>query len=136
LSNQVYQNAFAYIGAFVDEREKLLEDGRETIEDEHGNVAEEQIRVRSEQSDLVMLLLNLAVIPDSCVTQIKHFGPGWQKDFYNIMEDYKHNVFPGVVNGVTKEWEFQNEHWEADYAEFVKRQIEKDLDIVEETEEW
>ena len=77
LSNLTYQNDFAYIGAFVGEREKLLEDGRETIEDEKGDQTEEQIRIRSEQSDMVMILLNLAVIPDSCVTQIKHFGPGW-----------------------------------------------------------
>ena len=67
---------------------------------------------------MVMILLNLAVIPDSCVTQIKHFGPGWQKDFYNIMEHYKHEVFPGKVNN-NVEWEFQNEHWETDYRKFM-----------------
>ena len=52
---------FQYIGAFVTEREKLIEDGYESDVD----------RYRFEQSDLVMVLLNLAYIPDEVVRAIR-----------------------------------------------------------------
>jgi len=38
------------------------------------------------------------------------------------MEDYKANVFKG------DKFEYQNAHWEENYAEFVKAQKEKDTD--------
>jgi len=50
------------------------------------------------------------------------------------MEKYKKERFPGLKNGV--KWEFQNEHWEKDYAQFIERKTEEDLDLVEEAEEW
>jgi hypothetical protein len=43
----------------------------------------------------VIILLNAAVIPDSVIRQIKNFERGWQKDFYELMEDYKRNTFRG-----------------------------------------
>ena len=52
LSNMQYADDFYYIGAFVDEREALIKDG----DMEEGNDCE--------QSDIVMILLNLACIPD------------------------------------------------------------------------
>lgn len=45
LSNAAYQNKFNYIGAFIDEREKLIEDG--LADDEvDGKSTERSIRVR------------------------------------------------------------------------------------------
>lgn len=52
LSNAVYADSFCYIGADVPEREKLIEDGDS---DDDNNC---------EQSDLVMILLNLSCVPD------------------------------------------------------------------------
>lgn len=52
LSNPEYSESFAYFGAHIDEREKLIKDG----EDDTGN--------NGEQSDIVMILLNISAIPD------------------------------------------------------------------------
>ena len=52
LSNLQYADDFYYIGAFDDEREKLIKDG----DMEEGNDCE--------QSDIVMILLNLSCVPD------------------------------------------------------------------------
>lgn len=61
-----YQIQFNYIGAYIDEREKLIEDGfeDELIEGTKEMSADSKA-LRYEQSDLIMILLNLAVIPDS-----------------------------------------------------------------------
>lgn len=83
----------------------MIEDGTPAhFEDkESEEFTEECKRTRAEQSDLIMILLNIAVIPDSCVRRIKNFEAGWQKDFYEIMEDYKKNEFEGRKY---HEWEF------------------------------
>ena len=52
LSNPEYCNSFAYFGAHIDEREKLIKDGDEDDQD------------NCEQSDIVIILLNLSAIPD------------------------------------------------------------------------
>ena len=52
LANPDYRDKFHYFGAFIEDREILIEDG----DDEGDN--------NSEQSDLVILLLNLSTIPD------------------------------------------------------------------------
>jgi hypothetical protein len=52
LSNAEYSDSFAYFGAHIDEREKLIKDG----DDDDSN--------NCEQSDIVMILLNLSAIPD------------------------------------------------------------------------
>jgi hypothetical protein len=77
LSNPKYSNAFVYIGAYVDERHKVIEDGAADAVDEDGNSTETAIRHREEQSDLVMVLLNLAYIPDDVVKKIPSFKAGW-----------------------------------------------------------
>jgi hypothetical protein len=69
LSNQYYMEAFAYIGAFVEEREKLIEDGYADEVDADGNMTEANIKRRVEQSDMVFLLMNLAVVPDEVIKQ-------------------------------------------------------------------
>ena len=88
LSNSQYQNHFNYIGAFIDEREKLIEDGLADDCDEHGNMNERTKRNRCSQSDMVMVLLNLAVIPDSVVKKID-FEENWQSRFKENMKLYQ-----------------------------------------------
>ena len=67
LSNSKYSSMFYYIGAFTEEREKLIEDDQENVTDNDGNITEEAKKIRYEQSDMIMILLNLAYIPDSVV---------------------------------------------------------------------
>lgn len=53
------------MGAFVGEREKIIEDGySESKNDSH---SQWEKRIRCEQSDMIMVLLNLAFIPDEIV---------------------------------------------------------------------
>ena len=77
LSNPKYSNDFYYIGAFVNEREKLIEDGF----GENEQFAEEEKQTRCEQSDMIVVLLNLAYIPDEIVRSTEKdeftFEPGW-----------------------------------------------------------
>lgn len=76
LSNVKYQNSFNYIGAFIGEREKLIEDGTPEEFDNNGEMSKANVRIRCEQSDMVMILLNLAVIPDEVVKKMI-LTPGW-----------------------------------------------------------
>ena len=76
ISNPKYAMEFNYIGANVTEREKLIEDGKNDEEDDDGNMIPEQVMIRGEQSDFVVVLLNLACIPDSVVRKTD-FMPGW-----------------------------------------------------------
>ena len=86
-------------------------------EDEKGkkHMVESQIRTRCEQSDLVIILLNLAIVPDTVIKKITSFEPGWQKQFLELMNDYKENEFKG------KNFKFQDEELETRYAEFKKK---------------
>lgn len=72
LSNKHYSEQFMFIGSFVAEREKLIENG----EPEDTPMTERQKTLKLEQSDMVLILMNLAVIPDEVVQKIK-FVPGW-----------------------------------------------------------
>ena len=76
LSNPVYAEDFYYIGAFIPEREKLIVDG----DDEEGNDCE--------QSDIIMILLNLGSIPDEVAKKFD-FKPGFQKEFLQNMQNYR-----------------------------------------------
>lgn len=68
LSNPKYSNLFNYIGVFVSERYKIIEDGSiDHEENGHTIYPEEVQRIRGEQSDLIMVLLNLAYIPDKVI---------------------------------------------------------------------
>ena len=76
LSNPKYSNLFYYVGAFIPEREKLIEDG--FTDTENKDFAEEQVAIKAEQSDMIMILLNLAFIPDEVVTSEEmKFESGW-----------------------------------------------------------
>lgn len=87
LSNPRYSHLFYYIGAFIPEREKLIEDGYG--ESSNKNFGEEEMAIRCEQSDMIMILLNLAFLPDSVVTDAEmNFEPGWQFYFKRRMDNY------------------------------------------------
>jgi hypothetical protein len=77
LSNDAYKDDFAYIGSFIDEREKLIEDGNDVQNGADGKMLEQDIRIKCEQSDLVLILLNIACVPDSVVKKVTSFEPGW-----------------------------------------------------------
>lgn len=64
---------FYYIGAFIGERHKLIEDGAPDRMKPDGEMEDEQIATRQEQSDLIMVLLNLAYIPDDVIRKIPDF---------------------------------------------------------------
>ena len=76
LSNSEYSDAFAYFGAHIDEREKLIKDGDDI--DSNNN----------EQSDIVMILLYLSAIPDE-VAQKFDFQLGFQKGFMKNMKEFR-----------------------------------------------
>lgn len=104
ISNPIYSQAFCYTGPGINDREELIEDGTErefhyittTSRDKHGKkitrtrreIKEKCKRIRHEQSDMVMVLLNLSYIPDDVVKNID-FIPGWQQKFHKIMRSYK-----------------------------------------------
>jgi hypothetical protein len=72
LSNPKYSQMFGYVGYFVSERWKIIEDEHQNEQDDKGNdvYSDEMIKHRGEQSDLVMILLNLAYIPDKVINSI------------------------------------------------------------------
>lgn len=120
LSNPYYSYQFEYIGAFVNEREKLIEDGfeEEKRQDAEGKKIEMSRRskhIRWEQSDLVMILLNLSYIPDDVVKHID-FQPGWQRRFQGAMEGYK-AVFQQQMK---RKWKYQCRELEDEYSEHIR----------------
>ena len=78
LSDPHYSFAFGYIGAHINEREKLIEDAwvDEPDPEDDKELSKDCKRVRVEQSDMVMILLNLSYIPDDVIRFID-FQPGW-----------------------------------------------------------
>lgn len=96
MSNPSYTYEFNFIGPQVEEREKLIEDGNRDVYTtkmvngkEKDFLIEDMKATRLEQSDMVMILLNLAYIPDSVVHQINFGVPGWSKTFKTAMQAYK-----------------------------------------------
>lgn len=88
LSNPRYSTQFMYLGAFIPDRHKLIEDGAADQLDENGEMSEMQVRQRCEQSDLVMILLNLAYIPDKVIMAMKNFNYGWSLKFKEEMDKF------------------------------------------------
>lgn len=131
LSNPLYADAFAYIGAFVKEREKLIEDGypEEYVDGKKkgGEMTEQCKRLRAEQADMVMILLNLAYIPDEVVHKI-NFRPGWSREFKRNMDEYKAKF----ARETGRKWEFQNKRLEDDYMDYVHAAEENDTDAIKE----
>lgn len=44
---------------------------------------------KEEQSDIVLIMLNLAFIPDNVIKNLDFSQPGWSKNFKQDMENYK-----------------------------------------------
>jgi len=76
LSNSSYSESFNYIGPHIKEREKLIEDGDKDrcITGENDKPTKELTmeckRDRWEQSDLVLIIMNLAFLPDEVIKKI------------------------------------------------------------------
>ena len=83
LASQSYRKQFQFIGANIHEREKLIEDGYPDVD-----YKDEPSHYKLEQSDMIMVLLNLASIPDSVVKNTDYTVPGWSKVFHNDMDKY------------------------------------------------
>ena len=79
LSNSKYVELFQYTGSYVTEREKLIEDGYMDHEESY----------LFEQSDMVVVLLNLSYIPDEVVKTIRFDEFGWSVKFKKQMDLYK-----------------------------------------------
>lgn len=129
LSNSKYSSMFYYIGAFTEEREKLIEDDQENVTDNDGNITEEAKKIRYEQSDMIMILLNLAYIPDSVVQKI-HFKQGWHEDFKMLMDNYKEQFDAqdksSNPDNQDLKWKFQDEDLETRYGKFKVQKEQKD----------
>jgi len=85
---------------------------------------------------MVMLLLNLAVIPDEVVKKID-FNPGWSRRFMKSMNEYKEK-WDEEVDDKTKpehtvKWRFQDAELEDDYQKFVIKQYETDTELHKDT---
>lgn len=106
-----------YIGSFVADREYYIENG----EPEDNPMTEKQKTLKCEQSDQVLILMNLAIIPDSVVKKI-NFVPGWQAEFKNNMLAYKEEFCANH----SREWKYQDDDLEQEYRIFVKVQELKD----------
>lgn len=120
LSNFNYANDFNYIGANVAEREKLIEDGYPEVF-ENGVKSQGMTlackKARFEQSDMVVLLLNISYVPDEVARKI-NFKPGWSREFKKDMDEYKRNFYQKFE----RNWEFQNSRLEDDYIDFFRAQ--------------
>jgi len=80
-------------------------------------MSEERKKLLFEQSDMIMILVNLAYIPDYVVKKID-FSRGWSDRFRTHMNDFKEKF--AVDNG--KPWEFQGEDNEKDFMDFKNEQ--------------
>jgi len=118
LSSHIYQNQFQYTGSFVTEREKLINDGYPPPADD------EEIRWKWEQSDLVMILLNLSYIPDEVIQSIDFTKAGWSQRFKNGMDEYK----AAFQRRTGEKWAYQDREVEDRYMKFKEERDAEDVD--------
>lgn len=122
------------MGAFVGEREKLIEIDPKVMAtltpDMEGDFSPEDAAIFEEQSDLIVVLLNLACIPDAVVRSID-FEPGWQKRFKLHMNNWKLNW-----TGNEKKWRYQDKELEDAYEAFVAERAAEDQELKDDIEEW
>jgi len=83
LSNPTYTTAFGFVGSYVNEREKIICDGYPIATDDLS------AKYKCEQSDLVMILLNLAYIPDIVIQEVDFTKAGWSILFKERMDLFK-----------------------------------------------
>lgn len=72
-------NAFNFVPSYVQEREKIINDGYKLADDEVS------IKYKCEQSDFVMILLQLAYIPDEIIQKVDFRLAGWSYKFKEAM---------------------------------------------------
>lgn len=130
LSNQAYTEAFGYIGAYVEEREKLIEDGFADVTGPNGEMDEKHKEQRCEQSDMVFLLMNLAVVPDEVIKKTNFHIHGWAEIFKHNMDEYKRN-WQGEGR-----WKYQDAELEERYTNFVKQRQAEDSEYKESEAEY
>lgn len=65
----------------------MIEDGY-VAKDEEPKYTPYVNRLKYEQSDMIMVLLNLGYVPDEVVQSMTDFKPGWSLAFKSNMEDY------------------------------------------------
>jgi hypothetical protein len=85
MSNPQYVNAFCFVPSYVGEREKIINDGFSEPEPTSPNYELEK-KYKCEQSDLVMILLQLAYIPDVIIQDVDFTQSGWSYKFHDRME--------------------------------------------------
>lgn len=78
-----------------------------------------------------MILLNLAVIPDSVCKKIE-FEPGWRKRFRLKMSTFKLDFVSTKVD----KWRYQDDELEQMYKEFVEEKEKDDEDLKADHAEW
>lgn len=72
-----------------------LKDPKKITQEHERRIAQQKRnnRHKFEQSDMVMILLNLSYIPDDVVKRIRFDEPGWSEQFLEHMEEYKRKFF-------------------------------------------
>lgn len=116
VSNRAYADAFNFFGPHIAEREKLIEDGEKDrlVKDVNGkdtSVMVDECRIdRLEQSDMIMILMNLAYIPDEVVHKIDFTVEQWSKAFLKNMQSYKRSW----EEKTGQKWQWQTDQVEAD----------------------
>lgn len=121
----------------MDERYKIIEDDQEDEMDKYNNrvFSPQMIKHRYEQSDLVIILLKLAYIPDSIVKGIADFKAGWSDRFKADMDLYNQNNFQGWLSkleSLKSQHEAQevikkfNEELEDSYKAFIEERKKED----------
>lgn len=83
LSNPQYMNDFSFVPSYVTEREKIINDGYTAA------IGEVSTKYKCEQSDLVMILLQLAYIPDVVIHDVDFTKAGWSYQFKERMDQFK-----------------------------------------------
>lgn len=83
---------------------------------------------------MVMLLLNLAIIPDDVVKKMD-FNPGWSRRFLHLMQDYRKNWDDDDAHKAPTghKFKFQDNELETAYQKFVIQQYETDIQLHEDT---
>jgi len=140
LSNPMYVNEFSFVASYVNERHKIINDGYPDVPEiphevmESANAEEKEkweannkilAKYKGEQSDLVMILLQLAYIPDEVLQDVDFTTPGWSYRFWIRMEKYKAD-FNEKWEEKSGKWTFQNEMTEGRYVEFMKEEDAKE----------
>lgn len=83
LSNPKYINDFSFVPSYVTEREKIINDGYDEIAEDD---PEEFKKWKMEQSDFVMVMLQLAYIPDCVIQDVDFTKAGWSYKFKERMD--------------------------------------------------